>query len=135
MKKTPLKRTSKIQNIKLRIQALLRAILLQKGAICAFDSYQGESVRCAGVLQCDHKFSRSHNSTFADFSNLHLLCKAHNRWKHYYGEEARGFMDEIYGKRKMATLQKKAHKSYPMSKNEWLQKEAELKLKLAELER
>lgn len=142
MKRTKLKRVSSTQAIKLRIQKLLRAILIAKSEWieislfnCAFKNFQAESVKCSGSLQCDHKFSRRYNSTFADFKNLHLLCKAHNLWKHRHGVEARSFIDKLYGKRKMDALQKKAHQSCPMDKKSWLNLEAELKTKLEKLER
>ena len=137
LKRTRLKKVSKTGTIKDRIQALLRKIgLALWGEKCAFALFQAETKRkCQPPLQYDHLEPRSINELFADFLNGQILCKIHNQWKHYHPREALRIERKLYGDERMDELARRSKLSKPMSKKDWLQVEAELELKVAELER
>jgi hypothetical protein len=138
MKRTPLKRTawkkkltkpmkrtklrvvghSETSDLKIDIQALLRAIVIARDGGCIFRHYQNEIepqyVSCGGfrkdgelILQAEHLHSRSNANSFSDSRLVICVCMRHHiYYKPQYSDEYYRIAKKHIGKTRSALLER-----------------------------
>jgi hypothetical protein len=142
MKRSPLRQNGKSETAKakVRIQALLREIAIQRDGGCVLRHFE-EAGQCGGygpksgllILQAEHLNTRERNVSFGDMRNIVCLCQRH----HGYFKQQNGalYWDLIrrdIGPGRWAWLQRVIadRKIYPMSAYDWLKVELALKQEL-----
>ena len=144
-RRTPLaqKGSSETTDIKERIQALVRKIVIARDGGCILRS--GRMVpACNGynkfhelILQADHLITRANSATYADTRLIVCVCKGHHGWKKWnearYNEIVRSLISkervELWDKAHAARYQ--PHRKYTY---DWRVEEAALKQELATYE-
>ena|SRR3990167_348920 len=131
MKKSPLQQYGKsnVSKTKVKIQALLRELAIQRDKHCVLQDYPEAGV-CGSratkdghlIIQAEHLISRARSVSFGDMRNIVLLCQRH----HGYFKEQNGrlyweLIEKIIGVERWAWIKKveRDTKSYPMSLSDW----------------
>src|SRR3990167_4521339 len=131
MKKSPLQQYGKsnVSKTKVKIQALLRELAIQRDKHCVLQDYPEAGV-CGSratkdghlIIQAEHLISRARSVSFADMRNIVLLCQRH----HGYFKEQNGrlyweLIEKIIGQERWNWIKKveKDTKPYHMDLADW----------------
>ena len=122
--------------IKNRIQKLLLQIMRIKHSQCVFATYQLKAGVCKGYTQAEHIIPRNNSSLYGDLRNIVLLCEYHNGfWKPQNALLYAELIQKVIGKEIYDWLVKMSYQrpTHTYGVKEWLDIEAELKEKIADL--
>ena len=145
-RRTPLasKGTSHTARIKDDIQALLRAIVIQRDGGCILRDVHGVSP-CNGftnagelILQADHLITRANSATYADYRLVVCVCKGHHGWKKWHEREYNALLKTILPAERVAlweACEKDSWRPHRTSVHDWAKETAFLKQKLAAMQR
>lgn len=115
-----------IKKCKKRLQALVRAILIEERGDC---EARGIDRMCGGALQFDHIESRIFSETYADPRNGILLCNDHHiYWKKQHPKRWSDLVEKTRGKELLEDLRKRARaRPKPWYLRDWQKTEEKLK--------
>jgi hypothetical protein len=109
-RRTPLASKGKSDTAKIKddIQALLRAIVIQRDRGCILRGVHGVSP-CNGfnsasdlILQADHLITRANSATYSDYRLVVCVCKGHHRWKKWHEREYNALLKTILPSERVA---------------------------------
>jgi hypothetical protein len=120
MKRTPLAKASSSETaqVKQRIQALVREIVIARDGGCIFRDY-GNFNACNGyakdghlILQADHLVTRANSATYADTRLIVCVCRGHHFWKTYNKERYDEIVRSLIGPERCALWDKMHDERY-----------------------
>ena len=122
------------QKIKVRIQALLRDIVIARDKGCILR----QVMRCGGevgecVLQADHLITRANSATYGDTRLVVCVCKNCHGWKHWHKEDYDILVKTLLSKERVALWDLKQLDSHRPQKMDWKLVEIALKEELKSL--
>jgi hypothetical protein len=143
MKRTAIRRISNspTAECKIRIQALLRQIVINRDGGCVFRGQWGIPI-CNGyradgqlILQFDNLNTRARNISYGDPRLGVCVCKGHHGWKNWSKDEYDRLVIKSIGPERAGLLErvKADNRSYPMGLHEWLVVEIALKAELGKV--
>jgi hypothetical protein len=110
--KTGIKRTKRIKvagtsetaDLKVRIQELVREIVIKRDGGCILRNICGIPA-CNGyrksdgelILQADHLITRANSATYADTRLIVCVCQGHHGWKKWHKEEYDALVKSVIG--------------------------------------
>ncbi|MBX3498118.1 MAG: hypothetical protein KF889_01640 [Alphaproteobacteria bacterium] len=152
-RRAPLKAKSQSETalVKESIQALLRAIVIQRDGGCILrhiPDYLHGQPPCNGhtkagelILQADHLITRANGATFADHRLVVCVCKGHHGWKSVGSNMRKAQYDAIVKQliepERVAlweAAERDSWKPTRYTKSDWLKEEAYLRIKLATMQ-
>lgn len=157
-RKTPLKAKSQSETalIKDSIQAILRAIVIQRDGGCILRNVTPHQFAenpvnvppCNGhtkagelILQADHLITRANGATFADHRLVVCVCKGHHGWKSVGSNMRKARYDEIVMSiiepQRVAlwlAAERDSWKPVRYTLSDWKKEHAYLKMKLAAMQ-